>query len=57
VLIIDFTLGDLFNIKVIILTKIRLRKNCKLEFTVLFLNIYKKLDIQGVVEVGMEIAL
>ena len=44
-LIIDFALGDLFNIEVIILTKICLRKNCKLEFTVLFLNIYKKLDI------------
>jgi len=29
-LIIDFALGDLFNIEVVILTKICLRKNCKL---------------------------
>jgi len=38
-LIIDFALGDLFNIEVIILTKICLRKNCKRKFTVLFSSI------------------
>lgn len=56
-LIIDFALGDLFNIEVIILTKICLRKNRKLQFTVLFFLIHEKVDIQGIVEVGMETAI
>ncbi len=43
--IIDFALGDLFNIEVIILTKICLRKNRKLWFTVLFFLILEKVDI------------
>lgn len=56
-LIIDFALGDLFNIEVIILTKICLRKNRKLQFTVLFCLIHEKVDIQGIVGVGMETAI